>query len=394
MPSATAAAADPPGGMKRSYTTGISELWEFEAKLNPQRGGGGENVVEEEEEHDEMSSNGNSNSNSKPTVVLGVDGGATTTISICLSCPPHQSADPIVLSRAVTGSSNFNSVSEATAKWALEKSMAEALMKANIPRVEVKVVCLALSGVDVPADADRVLAWLKYIFPFEHTTCYVYNDAVAALASGTAGKKYGCVLIAGTGTIAYGFTEEGKVARSSGLGPLLGDQGSGHAIATNALIAVMRAHDGRGPSTRLTDAILGKLGLSSPEEIIRWVYGDTSWARVAALVPVVKACAQAGDEVAIGVLQHAVEELAWSVEAVVRTLNLNGIDNQHPFPFVMVGGVLEHEEGWDLCKPLISRISKAFPKVQAIRPNVEPAVGAALVAWRHHLEDKERLNTR
>lgn len=65
----------------------------------------------------------------------------------------------------------------------------------------------------------------RFIFPFEHTTCYVYNDAIAALASGTAGKKYGCVLIAGTGTIAYGFSEEGKVARSSGLGPLLGDQG-------------------------------------------------------------------------------------------------------------------------------------------------------------------------
>ncbi|CAM6105769.1 unnamed protein product [Calypogeia fissa] len=102
--------------MKRSYTIGISELWEFEAKLNSRRGGGGENVVEEEEEHDEISSNGNS----KSTVVLGVDGGATTTISICLSCLPHQSADPIVLLRAVTGSSNFNSISEATAKWALE----------------------------------------------------------------------------------------------------------------------------------------------------------------------------------------------------------------------------------------------------------------------------------
>lgn len=57
----------------------------------------------------------------------------------------------------------------------------------------------------------------------------------------------------------------------------------------------------------------------------RWVYADTSWARIAALVPVVKACAKAGDEVARGVLEHAVEELACSVKAVVGTLNLNGI---------------------------------------------------------------------
>jgi N-acetylglucosamine kinase-like BadF-type ATPase len=53
----------------------------------------------------------------------------------------------------------------------------------------------------------------------------VHNDGVAALASGTAGKLYGCVLIAGTGTIALGFGEDGKFARASGVGPGLGDQG-------------------------------------------------------------------------------------------------------------------------------------------------------------------------
>lgn len=54
---------------------------------------------------------------------------------------------------------------------------------------------------------------------------YVQNDAVVALASGTMGRLHGCVLIAGTGCIAYGFTEDGKEARSAGVGPVLGDWG-------------------------------------------------------------------------------------------------------------------------------------------------------------------------
>lgn len=54
---------------------------------------------------------------------------------------------------------------------------------------------------------------------------YVQNDAVAALASGTMGKLHGCVLIAGTGTIAYGFTKDGREARAAGAGPVLGDWG-------------------------------------------------------------------------------------------------------------------------------------------------------------------------
>lgn len=48
---------------------------------------------------------------------------------------------------------------------------------------------------------------------------------MAALASGTMGKLHGCVLIAGTGTIAYGFTEDGRKARAAGAGPVLGDWG-------------------------------------------------------------------------------------------------------------------------------------------------------------------------
>lgn len=64
----------------------------------------------------------------------------------------------------------------------------------------------------------------RNIFP-SHVKIFVENDAVAALASGTMGKIHGCVLIAGTGTIAYGFTEDGREARAAGAGPILGDWG-------------------------------------------------------------------------------------------------------------------------------------------------------------------------
>lgn len=62
------------------------------------------------------------------------------------------------------------------------------------------------------------------MFP-SHVKIYVQNDAVAALASGTMGKLHGCVLVAGTGSIAYGFSEDGKEARAAGGGPILGDWG-------------------------------------------------------------------------------------------------------------------------------------------------------------------------
>lgn len=47
---------------------------------------------------------------------------------------------------------------------------------------------------------------------------------------------------------------------------------SGYGIAAQALTAVVRAYDGRGPSTMLTSSILQKRGLSSAEEIIGYIF--------------------------------------------------------------------------------------------------------------------------
>jgi N-acetylglucosamine kinase-like BadF-type ATPase len=43
---------------------------------------------------------------------------------------------------------------------------------------------------------------------------------------------------------------------------------SGYGISAQALTAVVRAYDGRGPETVLTNNILDFLGLASPDELI------------------------------------------------------------------------------------------------------------------------------
>ncbi|KAL8108475.1 hypothetical protein AgCh_024796 [Apium graveolens] len=256
-------------------------------------------------------------------VILGLDGGTTSTICVCIPFSDHLS-DPVpVLARAVAGCSNHNSVGETAARDTLVQVMTEALLKSGSKKSAVRAVCLGVSGVNHPDDQERILIWLRNIFP-SHVKLYVQNDAVAALASGTMGKLHGCVLIAGTGTISYGFTEGGLEARAAGAGPVLGDWGSGYGIAAKALTAVIRAHDGRDSQTMLTDRILQSLGLPSPDELIGWTYADQSWARIAALVPVVVSCAEAGDEIAHQILNDAVQELASSVIAVVKRLGLGG----------------------------------------------------------------------
>ncbi|CAL5409333.1 unnamed protein product [Camellia sinensis] len=337
-------------------------------------------------------------SDSESGVILGVDGGTTSTICVCIPFSSlHSLPDPSlpILARAVAGCSNHNSVGETAARDTLEQVMAETLLNSGSKRSAVRAVCLGVSGVNHPTDQERILKWLSLteqgsnrdwlvqlrdIFP-SHVKLYVHNDAVAALASGTLGKLHGCVLIAGTGCIACGFAEDGQEARAAGAGPVLGDWGSGYGIAAQALTAVIRAHDGRGPQTMLTKSVLQSVSLSSPDELIGWTYADPSWARIAALVPVVVSCAEDGDQIANKILEDAVQELALSVKAVVRRLCLGGVDGNGSFPVVMVGGVLEANRKWDIGKEVIDCIQKTYPKACPVKPKVEPAVGAALFAW-------------
>jgi glucosamine kinase len=127
------------------------------------------------------------------------------------------------------------------------------------------------------------------------------------------------LLVAGTGSIAWGRGEDGREARVGGWGGLLGDEGSGYDIGLRALRAVVRAADGRGPPTELRDRLLGEIGLDAPEALIRWAAGAGK-ASVARLAPTVCGVANAGDEVAAAIVTGAVESLKAHVVALRQRL--------------------------------------------------------------------------
>ncbi|KAK6142230.1 hypothetical protein DH2020_022578 [Rehmannia glutinosa] len=281
-------------------------------------------------------------------VVLGIDGGTTSTVCICMPLIP--SAQPLPdhsarLARAVAGaqpqqrwrarhvswlSDRAGFYIKSAARETLEQVMADALARSASTRSAVQAVCLSVSGVNHPTDQHQ-------IFP-SHVRLFVQNDAVAALASGTMGKLHGCVLIAGTGTIAYGFTEDGREARAAGAGPVLGDwEGRGFIIIVCALAVYMSSF------AALSPCFFG--------------YGIAAQALTSL------------DPVANNILYDAVHELASSVKAVVERLELCGEDGKGPFPLVMVGGVLEANKRWDIGNEVMSCISR-ISWCSSIRPKI------------------------
>ncbi|MBI3732856.1 MAG: ATPase [Chloroflexi bacterium] len=297
--------------------------------------------------------------------VIGLDAGGTKTIAVVMDEARRECG------RGASGPGNYHSVGQAGALAAIRHAVGAALMQAGLAVEQVGAGCFALSGVGRPEDQQIGKGFADAVLPGVPTV--VCNDAIAALYSG-AGKPEGIVMIAGTGSIVYGFASDGRKARAGGWGYRLGDEGSGWWIAEQALFAVTRAHDGRAPATDLTARLLARLGLSRPEDLITWAYSP-AWTRdqVAALAPLALSAAEAGDAVAAGIVGEGVRALALCVRVVAERLGLDSA----PYAVVLSGSLFRAALYEDLMRgALAEQAARAMPVV----PAVDAATGAAWLA--------------
>ena len=101
--------------------------------------------------------------------------------------------------------------------------------------------CAAVSGVDT-----KKQAWdCKRIFTemgFEEETVWIYNDCEIILELTDLPSV---VLVAGTGSIAFGKNSAGETVRCGGWGHILSDEGSGMVMGKRVLRAIGDHMDGR-----------------------------------------------------------------------------------------------------------------------------------------------------
>ncbi|MEW4567868.1 BadF/BadG/BcrA/BcrD ATPase family protein [Tautonia sp. JC769] len=272
---------------------------------------------------------------SRPPLVLGVDGGGTSTVAWLAE------GEGTILGRGAAGPSNAKAIGPDRARAALGEAIAEARAEAGAGGAPIEVACLGLAGFDRP-DERALLArwceeegWANRLIPA--------NDGDLVLAAGTP-EGFGIALIAGTGSIAVGRSRTGRTGRSGGWGPLIGDEGSAYAVALAGLRLVARRFDGRSTPPepdRLTETLCRELGAPTPREIVTQLYGP-GWdrARIAGLARRVVEAAEQDREVEELILRPAAGELVALVEAVRRGIGWDGEEGGGPPPLAMAGGFL------------------------------------------------------
>lgn len=295
--------------------------------------------------------------------VLGIDAGGTKTV--CLLADETGR----VRASARGPGANLQTLGELEVEKVLHEVMEGALAGEQAPPT---AICLGMAGVDRPHDNAIIRGIMRRIG--HKAPVLVVNDALAALVAG-AGDEPGIVLIAGTGSICYGRNAAGQAARAGGWGYLLGDEGSGWWIGRESLTAVMRAGDGRGPATLLTERVLAHFGFTGTSDLIHEVYHhDTRRRGVAGLCGVVQQAADDGDVVARQILASAADELTLAVRSVATRLEMRG----GQFPLVLSGSLFRVLP--TLLSDVLAGLAEVVPRTRPQVLDVEPAVGAVRLA--------------
>lgn len=294
--------------------------------------------------------------------VLGLDAGGTKTI--CLMAD----GDGRIVGEARGPGANLQVAGE----LGVEKVLHQVMDAAMDDRPAPSAICLGIAGVDRPEDAAAVRGIMRRIGYRARTL--VVNDALVALVAG-AGDGPGVVLVAGTGSIAYGRNARNEAARAGGWGYVIGDEGSGYWIGRHALGSIVRQSDGRGPATRLTPLVLHELGVTHPGELIHEVYYEgLQRHRIAALAQLVQQAHDEGDAIAAEILSRAASHLIDAANSVVARLGMRG----EAFPTVLAGGIFRVVP-W-LREEVTRRLSEVAPRSRVEPLAVEPAVGAVHLA--------------
>ena len=295
---------------------------------------------------------------------LGIDGGGTKT-----TCAVGDEAR--LLASASAGPSNIVRVGEAQARESLKQAVHQACAICGITPEQVARTCVGGSGAARRELAAIVRGILAEILP---TPVDVVGDMEIALEAAF-GDDPGVIVIAGTGSIAYGRDKTGKTLRAGGWGFEIGDEGSAHWIGRCAVSAVLRARDRIGEETdtsSLAKALSKAWGVSSLSDL----------ARAANSVPppdfaaLFRAVVVSEDELARKVLSKAGRELADTAAVVIR--RLFGEDDMTVVPVAMIGGVFRHaalvrEAFYNELQTLAAR-ARVVPQV------VDPVEGALRLA--------------
>lgn len=303
---------------------------------------------------------------STPHLVIAVDGGGSKTDAVLLDL------DGGLVSHARGPGSSPQIDGLASSVSTVDGVILEVL--AGRPPTALAQVSLYMSGLDLPAEIEAYRAAIADL-PWAIEGITVENDLHALLRAG-ADEPDAVAIVCGTGMNAIGVRADGAEVRFPALGGISGDWGGGSSLGGEVLWNAARAADGRGPSTLLLPMLLETFAVDDLNTIIEDIhFGRRSETTLASLAPLVFAAAEAGDAVALGLVDRQADEVLAYTRACLTRLEL--LDAEVP---VVVGGGVARSRNPLLVERIVVGLTRVAPRATLRIVDAAPVLGAGLLA--------------
>jgi len=286
------------------------------------------------------------------SLFIGVDGGATK----CIVRVEDEAGQ--LLGRETSGPANIRlSVSKA---WASIYSALDIILKPlNIKLGDPAYhwyAGMGLAGCELSSAYESFLS-TKHSF----NQLVISSDAHTACLGAHAGSD-GAVIIIGTGTVGFQVVAH-QATKVGGWGFPHDDEGGGASLGLEAVKVTLQALDGRLPFSGLANLIYARFD-HHLERFVNWVNHANSTA-FAELAPLVIQQYQAGDAVAINIMQEA----ANAINGLGDTLQAAQPDQQAMLPCALIGGVA----------PFIQPLLNVSLRERLVPSQLTPDAGAILL---------------
>ena len=300
--------------------------------------------------------------------LIGIEGGGTKSTAVITDSRGK------ILARSNGMATNPNTVGFEIAAKVCFRLISECCKKANCVLKEISSVVIGTAGAGSKTNQSKLKKILhSYCVKKNiHPTIIITSDAHIALA-GALGNESGIIMIAGTGAIVFGRNHDSQIFRIGGWGKILGDDGSGFAIARDAVKEVVSSFDKKMEATALTKSALKYFGAKSVPDLPSKIANGKK--ELSSFSPRVIALAQKKDFRSLFVVEFHCNALLQQLQ-----LACNHFPNIHKLPLVLLGGLLENENFYS--QMLKDKIEQYFPQLEIQKQKFPSAYGAILLSMK------------
>ena len=291
--------------------------------------------------------------------VIGIDSGATSSEAVIISFFGLSGAK---LSQKKYPSINVNLLGVKESANRLIHIIRDIVKSSG--KGKILSVAAGVSGARYEKDRKELVSAIKKSTGIKHVQVVPDTEIAFAAAFDHEGKNRG-ILIAGTGSVLFYKDSKGKMNKIGGWGRHIGDEGSGHWIAREALYRVTKYYDGRERKSQLADALKKNFNIN-PENIVKEIYQNGF--EISRLTKYVFRCAENKDLISDSIIQAAAENLSTHFIPL----------NKAKFEIALTGSLFSEEILLE--KYLRKIVSKNFKNIKLVKPSQLPVYGAIKIA--------------